>query len=70
MRIKGGYKQKELAKELNIGQTTLSGYETEYSNPRFDMIEKIANQCHFDVVFIDRETKEQITTGNIRRKDI
>lgn len=34
--------QKQLAKLLNIAQTTLSGYETKYSNPTFEMIEKIA----------------------------
>lgn len=70
MRVKSGYNQTELAKKLNIGQTTLSGYETEATNPCFEMIERISNQCNFDIVFIDRETKEQITTSNINRKDI
>ena len=30
--------QKQLAKILNIAQTTLSGYETKYSNPTYETI--------------------------------
>ena len=47
MRTEKGFRQTELAKELNIAQTTLSGYETQYSNPDFKMIEEIAELCGF-----------------------
>ncbi len=35
--------QKEIAKLLNIEQTTYSGYETGYSRPDIDTLKKIAN---------------------------
>ena len=62
--------QKQLAQNLNIAQTTLSGYETKYSNPTFEEIEKIANNCNYEIVFRNKHTKEEITTDNISRKEI
>ena len=62
--------QKELAKNINIAQTTLSGYETKYSNPTFEVIEKIVNSCDYEIIFRNKQTKEEITTKNINRKDI
>ena len=44
MRKEKGFTQKQLAKIINIAQTTLSGYETKYSNPTFEIIEKIAHK--------------------------
>ena len=68
MRMQKKLNQTELAKTLNIAQTTLSGYETKYSNPTFEIIEKIANCCDYEIVFRNRKTKEEITTENIQRK--
>ena len=62
--------QKELAKKIDVAQTTLSGYETKYSNPTFEIIEKIANNCNYEIIFRNRETKEELTTKNIERKEI
>ncbi len=62
--------QKQLAQNLNIAQTTLSGYETKYSNPTFEEIEKIANICNYEIVFRNKDTKEEITTENINRKEL
>ena len=45
MRKSQKIRQKTLAKKLNIADTTLSGYETNYSQPTFNMIEKIAEEC-------------------------
>lgn len=36
-------KQSEVAKEINLAISTISGYETGYSEPTFDTIEKLAN---------------------------
>lgn len=63
-------KQKELAKLCDIAVTTLSGYETNYSQPTFEMIEKIANICNYEIQFINKENNEIITTKNIERKMI
>ena len=68
MRMQKKLNQTQLAKTLNIAQTTLSGYETKYSNPTFEIIEKIANYCDYEIVFRNRKTKEEITTENIQRK--
>lgn len=70
MRKNKGLNQTQLAKLLNIAQTTLSGYETKYSNPTFDTIEDIANNCDFEIIFRNKITKEEYTTKNIERKDV
>lgn len=69
MRIDKGLRQTELAKMLNIAQTTLSGYETQYSNPDFKMIEEIAELCGFEVVFRNKETKKEYSVEKVQRKD-
>lgn len=70
MRKTKGLSQYQLAKILNIAQTTLSGYETKYSNPTFDVIENIAKNCEFEIIFRNKKTKEEFTTSNIERKDV
>lgn len=70
MRKEKNLNQTQLAKKLNIAQTTLSGYETKYSNPTFEAIEKISNICDFEIIFRNKYTKEEITTSNINRKEI
>ena len=70
IRINKGLKQSELAEKLNIVQTTLSGYETSYSNPKFEIIEEFANNCDYEIIFRNKKTKEEITTDSIKRKDI
>ena len=52
--------QKQLGSIIGVAQTTLSGYETGYSNPDFALIKKIADSCDYDIVFINRNTKEKI----------
>ena len=68
MRIQKKLNQTQLAKLLNIAQTTLSGYETKYSNPTYEIIEKIANICDYEIIFRNKITEEEITTSNIERK--
>ena len=70
MRHSSGLNQTELAKNLNIAQTTLSGYETQYSNPDFQMIDRIAKICGFEIIFRKKKTHEEFTVDNIERKDI
>lgn len=70
MRKEKGLNQTELSKKLNIAQTTLSGYETKYSNPTFETIEKIANVCDFEIIFRNKKTKEEYQLKDLNRKDI
>lgn len=70
MRSSQHFKQSELAKKLNIAQTTLSGYETHYSNPDFEMIERIADLCGFEIIFRNKNTNEDLKLSDIMRKDV
>lgn len=60
MRTAAGFNQVELALKLGIAQSTLSGYETDFSMPNYDMVEKIATACEFDIVFLDKNSLEAI----------
>ena len=68
MRVSSGTSQIELAKTLGIGQTTLSGYERGFSMPNYDMVEKIADICDYEIVFVDKNSNEPITAKNIDGK--
>ncbi len=70
MRIKKNWNQSQLAKKIESAQTTLSGWETGFRQPTFEIIEKIANTCGFDVIFKNRETKEEFKASDLERKDI
>ena len=61
-------KQGELAKILNIGQSTLSDYEHEKISINFEMIEKIASICDYDIYFENRISKKRYKTNEIKRK--
>ena len=60
-------KQSEVASTANIAVSTISGYETNYSQPTFEMIEKIANICGYDIIFRNRKTEYEVTSKNIDR---
>ena len=59
--------QSEVASTANIAVSTISGYETNYSQPTFEMIEKIADICGYDIIFRDRKTEYEVTSKNIDR---
>lgn len=60
-------KQSEVASTANIAVSTINGYETNYSQPTFEMIEKIADICGYDIIFRDRKTEDEVTSKNIDR---
>ena len=60
-------KQSEVASITNIAVSTISGYETNYSQPTFEMIEKIADICGYDIIFRDRKTEYEVSSKNIDR---
>ena len=70
MRKKRKLKQYFLAEKLNIKSNTLSQYETENRQATFDCIETIADECGFDIYFIDRNDGEKFKTSDLKRKDI
>lgn len=60
--------QEELAKLCNLAPSTISGWETNYRQPTFENIEKIANTCGYTIEFRNNSTGEVITINNIDRK--
>ena len=70
LRSNKDYNQTELADLLNIAQTTLSGYETNYSNPKFELINRIAELCGYEIIFRNKSTKKEIGVEAFERMDI
>lgn len=70
MRKQKNYKQDDLAKKVNMSQQNLSRYEKEQRIVSFDIIEKIAEECDYNIFFENKKTGEKFTTKNINRKDI
>lgn len=70
MRNQKKLKQGDLIKLLNIGQSTLSDYENEKISIDFNMIEKIANICDYEIIFRNKLTKEEFKTKELTRKDV
>lgn len=67
MRLSAGLTQKELAKKLNLADTTISSYERENSQPDFDTILKIATICGYEFRILD-QTKKITTLDKMSRE--
>lgn len=71
MRREKGYTQEELAELTFLGRSTLSDYERMKTDINFETIEKIANVCDYEIVFINKKDKHKmLTSKNIERKEI
>lgn len=71
MRREAGLTQDELSAKVFLGRTTLSDYEREKTDINFETIEKIADTCNYDVVFINRDNKYRVLSSkNIEREEI
>ena len=56
-----GLTKSNVGDELKLADNTISNYETEYSNPNFDTIQKFINVCNFEIQFVDKENKRVYT---------
>ena len=56
-----GLTQINIGNELNLADNTISNYETEYSNPNFDTIQKFISVCNFEIQFVDKENDKVYT---------
>ena len=71
MRRENNLSQEDLANKVFLGRTTLSDYEREKTDINFDSLEKIANVCGYDILFINQKDKNKILSSkNIERKEI
>ncbi len=70
MRRKSNLSQEQIGKLTGYARNTISQYETETIQPAFSTIEKIANECGYEIYFKHITTGEILTTKNIDRKEI
>ena len=67
-RQKCNYSQEKLAELIDVSPATISNYETEYSNPNFDTIQKFINVCNFEIQFVDKENKKVYTIEELSKE--
>lgn len=70
MRKIKGLKQSDISKITNIPQNTLSQYENEKIQPTFEIIEKIANICDYEIIFKNKIDNTILSSKNINRKEV
>ena len=70
MRKDNNFNQEYISKKTNIGRTTLSDYEREKTAINFDLIEKIADVCSYEVLFRNKKTGEMFLSNDLKRKDL
>ena len=68
MRHYAKLKQTDITNITGIKQSTISQYENETRQPTFDVINKIAKACNFEISFTKGDIK--LTPENIDRKEI
>ena len=71
MRRENNLTQEDISKKAYIGRSTLSDYEREKTDINFENIEKIADICNYEVLFVNKKNKNKILSSkNINRKEI
>lgn len=71
MRKEANLTQEGLSSKVFLGRTTLSDYEREKTDINFETIEKIANACGYEVLFVNNKNKNRILTSkNINREEL
>lgn len=68
IRVNSKLTQQELADKLYIGRSTLSDYEREKTDINFDIINNICKICDYEIIFKNKNSNEEITVDNIKRK--
>lgn len=67
MRITKGYKQTDLANKLNISDSTLAHYESEYRTVSMEKFNEIASLCDFDIIFINKSNHKQYKFDDMKQ---
>ena len=70
MRRKNNLSQEQIGKLIGYAKNTISQYENEARQPDFQTIEKIANECGYEILFYNKKLNETLTTKNINRQEI
>lgn len=69
MRIEKGYTQEKMAKIINIGQSSLSDYENGKSTIDFELIEEIAKECDYEIIFRNPYSGNIVNSDTVERKE-
>ncbi len=64
----GKLTQTQIGNKLNLAENTISNYETEYSNPTFETVNKFVDVCDFDIQFLDRKTRKVFTIEDLSKE--
>lgn len=70
MRKSNNLSQEQISKLVGYARNTISQYETETIQPDFKTIEKIANECDYEIIFYNKKLNKTLTTKNINREEI
>lgn len=70
MRRKNNLSQKDISINTDFARNTISQYENEVIQPTFETIERIANACGYEIIFVNSNTKDKLTTKNIDREEV
>lgn len=60
--------QAKLGKKLNLAESTISNYETEYASPTFEVALDLIKECDFDIKFVDNKTKREYTLKELSKE--
>ena len=60
--------QAKLGKKLNLAESTICNYETEYASPTFEVAIDFIKNCNFDIQFIDKTTQKIYTMEEISKE--
>lgn len=70
MRKNANLSQEQISKVCGFARNTISQYETGTLQPDFKTIEKIANECGYEIIFNNKKTKHILSTTNIDREEL
>lgn len=60
--------QAKLGKKLNLAESTICNYETEYASPTFEVAIDFIEKCNFDIQFIDKKSKKVYTLKELSKE--
>ena len=70
MRKSNKLSQEQVSKLVGYARNTISQYETGTIEPDFKTIEKIANLCGYEILFINKEQDITLSSKNIDRNEL
>ena len=70
MRKSNNLSQEQVSKLIGYARNTVSQYETGTIEPDFKTIEKIANLCGYEIVFINKEQNLTLSSRDIDREEL